>query len=37
VTEILLIRNRQALLAASVDLMTALGGGWQPAASTAAQ
>jgi hypothetical protein len=24
------IRNRQARLAYSVDLMTALGGGWQP-------
>jgi len=29
-SQLLLIRNRQALLAASVDLMKALGGGWQP-------
>ena len=28
VAQLLLIRNRQALLAASVDLMKALGGGW---------
>ncbi len=32
VSELVLIRNRQALLGADVDLMTALGGGWQPAA-----
>ena len=37
VSELLLIRNRQALLGADVDLMTALGGGWQPAATTAAK
>ena len=37
VSELLLIRNRQALLAADVDLMTALGGGWRPADTTAAQ
>ena len=30
VSELALIRNRQNLLAADVDLMTALGGGWQP-------
>ena len=36
VSELLLIRNRQALLAADVDLMTALGGGWRPADTTAA-
>jgi outer membrane protein TolC len=28
--ELLLIRNRQVLLAADVDLMKALGGGWRP-------
>jgi outer membrane protein, multidrug efflux system len=37
VSELLLIRNRQALLGADVDLMTGLGGGWQPAESTAAK
>jgi multidrug efflux system outer membrane protein len=37
VSELLLIRNRQSLLGAEVDLMTALGGGWQPAESTAAK
>ena len=31
-----LVRNRQALLAADVDLMRALGGGWTPAAGLAA-
>ena len=36
-SELLLIRTRQALLGADVDLMTALGGGWQPAATTAAK
>jgi len=36
-SELLLIRNRQALLGADVDLLTALGGGWQPAATTAAK
>jgi outer membrane protein, multidrug efflux system len=30
VSELALIRSRQNLLAADVDLMTALGGGWQP-------
>jgi len=30
-SEILLIRTRQAVLSAGVDLITALGGGWQPA------
>jgi outer membrane protein TolC len=35
--ELASIQNRQARLAASVDLMTALGGGWQlPAAIGAA-
>jgi len=29
ITQLALIRNREALLSASVDLMTALGGGWQ--------
>jgi outer membrane protein, multidrug efflux system len=29
-SELALIRSRQNLLAANVDLMTALGGGWQP-------
>jgi outer membrane protein, multidrug efflux system len=37
VSELLLIRNRQALLGADVDLMTALGGGWNPAETTAAR
>jgi multidrug efflux system outer membrane protein len=37
VSELLLIRNRQALLGANVDLMTALGGGWQPPEATAAR
>jgi multidrug efflux system outer membrane protein len=37
ISELLLIRNRQALLSADVDLMTALGGGWQPPAATAAK
>ncbi len=36
-TELALIRNRQALLAANVDLMKALGGGWYPAEATAAR
>jgi outer membrane protein, multidrug efflux system len=36
ISELLLIRNRQALLSANVDLMTALGGGWLPAQATAA-
>ncbi len=36
-SEILLIRKRQALLSADVDLMTALGGGWQPARTAAAK
>ena len=36
VSELLLIRNRQALLAAIVDLITALGGGWNPARASAA-
>ncbi len=30
VSELALIRSRQNLLSADVDLMTALGGGWQP-------
>ena len=30
VAQIALIRSRQNLLSADVDLMTALGGGWQP-------
>ena len=30
VSQLALIRTRQSLLAADVDLMTALGGGWQP-------
>jgi len=29
ISQLALIRNRQALLSATVDLMTALGGGWQ--------
>ncbi len=37
VSELLLIRNRQALLAAIVDLITALGGGWNPAQTSAAK
>ncbi len=37
ISELLVIRNRQALLGADVDLMTALGGGWQPADTTAAK
>jgi multidrug efflux system outer membrane protein len=37
ISELLLIRNRQALLNADVDLMTALGGGWEPAETTAAK
>ena len=36
ISELLLIRNRQALLSADVDLMTSLGGGWTPAQATAA-
>jgi len=35
-TQLALIRNRQAQLSASVDLMTALGGGWQDAQPGAA-
>ncbi len=35
VSELLLIRNRQALLSSGVDLMTALGGGWQAPEATA--
>lgn len=30
ISELALIRSRQSLLSADVDLMTALGGGWQP-------
>jgi multidrug efflux system outer membrane protein len=37
ISELLLIRNRQALLGADVDLMTALGGGWHPVETTAAK
>jgi outer membrane protein, multidrug efflux system len=37
ISELLLIRNRQALLGAEVDLMTALGGGWRPEERTAAK
>lgn len=37
VSELLLIRNRQALLASIVDLITALGGGWDPAQTSAAK
>jgi outer membrane protein, multidrug efflux system len=37
ISELLLIRNRQALLGADVDLMTSLGGGWNPAETTAAK
>lgn len=36
VGELALIRNRQALLAADVDLMKALGGGWRPEQQAAA-
>ena len=36
-SELILIRNRQSLLGADVDLMTALGGGWNPAETTAAE
>jgi multidrug efflux system outer membrane protein len=36
VSELALIRSRQNLLAANVDLMKALGGGWQPPEATAA-
>lgn len=37
VSELLVIRNRQVLLGAEVDLMTALGGGWLPADASAAR
>jgi outer membrane protein, multidrug efflux system len=37
IAQLALIRNRQALLSASVDLMTALGGGWQDEQPLAAQ
>jgi multidrug efflux system outer membrane protein len=37
VSELLLIRNRQALLDALVNLMTALGGGWQGAPTSSDQ
>jgi outer membrane protein, multidrug efflux system len=36
VSELALIRSRQNLLSANVDLMKALGGGWQPPEATAA-
>jgi len=35
ISQLALIRNRQALLSASVDLMKALGGGWSEAAPLA--
>ena len=37
ISQLALIRNRQALLSASVDLMKALGGGWQEPEPLAAQ
>jgi outer membrane protein, multidrug efflux system len=37
IAQLALIRNRQALLSASVDLMKALGGGWQDPEPLAAQ
>ncbi len=37
ISQLALIRNRQALLSASVDLMKALGGGWTDAAPLALQ
>jgi multidrug efflux system outer membrane protein len=30
ISELVLIRSRQNLLSANVDLMKALGGGWEP-------
>ncbi len=35
ISQLALIRNRQALLSASVDLMKALGGGWSDEAPVA--